>query len=453
MQDNKIKNQITEGVIWRQLLRFFLPILVGTFFQQLYNTVDAVVVGQFVGKEALAAVGGSTAHITGLVVGFFVGLTSGASVIVSQAAGLGDRERVNRSIHTIFGFSLAGGLGATLLGLALAPRMLHMMHTPPELMEDSLTYLYVFFAGMLFTFLFNTGSAILRALGDSRRPLVYLAVCCVLNIILDVVLILGFSLGVLGVALATVISQAVSAVLVIRALLGAGELCDFSLRKISIDWGLLKRQLLVGLPGGISSSMYGISNIIVQTAVNDVGTDAAAGWAALIKLDGIYWMIGSSLGIAVTTFVGQNFGAGKLDRVKKSTALGLTMDILVGIGASLILVLFSPVLLRIFTDDGEVLDIAVRALRIMAPFYAVFAFIEIYSAALRGMGDGFMPMLLTMVGVCGLRIAWCLIMVPRYPSMDTICYNYPVTWVITALAFIFYYRYKVKTVRCVKLRD
>ncbi len=437
-------NPITEGAIWKQLLIFFYPILVGTFFQQLYNTIDAAVVGRFVGKVALAAVGGSTGQIVGLIVGFFVGLTSGAAVVVSQAMGVGDKAKVSRSIHTIYGFSLIGGLIMTILGLFSAPYLLELMRTPEELVKDSKLYLNVFFSGIFFVFIFNTGSSILRALGDSKRPLIYLGVCCGVNIVLDLVFVLVFKMEVFGVALATVVAQAVSAVLVTRALMTSPELCHFSIKEIRIDGELLKRQLLIGLPGGISSSMYGISNSIVQTAVNNIGTDASAGWTALAKLDGIYWMIGGSLGIAVTTFVGQNYGAGRLDRIKKSTSIGLSMNVGAGLIAAVILVFFSRPLLKFFTDDPAVLDIAVNALRIMAPFYALFAFIEIYSASLRGMGDSVVPMIMTMVGVCGFRIAWCVFVVPLAPSMDTISYNYPLSWVLTAAAFIIYYIYKIR---------
>ncbi len=440
-------NPITQGVIWKQLLIFFYPILIGTCFQQLYNTVDAAVVGRFVGKVALAAVGGSAGQILGLMVGFFVGLTSGAAVVVAQAMGVGDKEKVTRSIHTIYGFSIFGGLVITVLGLIFSPCLLELMHTPEDLMKDSKLYLNVFFSGTLFVFIFNTGSSILRALGDSKRPLIYLAVCCAVNIVLDLVFVLLFHMEILGAALATVIAQAVSAVLVTRALMTSPELCDFSLRKLRMDGELLKRQLLIGLPGGISSSMYSISNIIVQTAVNNIGTDAAAGWTALAKLDGIYWMIGGSLGIAVTTFVGQNYGAGRLDRIRKSTSIGLSMNIGAGILAAIILVFIPRPLLGLFTEDPAVLDIAVNALRIMAPFYALFAFIEIYSASLRGMGDSLVPMIMTMVGVCGFRIVWCVLVVPLAPSMETISYNYPFSWVLTALAFIIYYFLKIRKMK------
>lgn len=444
MHQRNTRNEITEGAILKQLLLFFFPILLGTFFQQFYNTVDAIIVGRFVGKNALAAVGGSAGQIINLIVGFFMGLTSGASVIVSQFFGSGDRKKVSDSLHTIYGFSILGSIVITILGIALAPTLLQLMNTPTELLADSLLYLNVYFGGIFFVFIYNTGSSLLRALGDSKRPLHYLIVCCIVNIVLDIVFVCVFQLGILGASLATLIAQAISAFLVTKALLTSPDLCHFSLKEIRVDADLLKKQLFIGLPGGISSSMYSLSNMIVQTGVNNIGTDAAAGWAALGKLDAIYWMIGGSLGIAVTTFVGQNYGAGLMKRVKRSVNIGLCMNIIFGIIAAFIFIGLRIPLLSIFTDDVVVLQIAADALAFMAPYYAVFAFIEIYSSALRAMGDVLVPMIMTMLGICGFRVIWMLFVVPHNPTMIMICYNYPISWILTALFFIVYYQVKIK---------
>ena len=337
-------NELTDGPIGKQLLLFFFPILFGTFFQQLYNTIDAIVVGRFVGSNALAAVGGSSGMIVNLIVGFFVGLTAGASVIVSQFFGSGDRTKVSKSIHTIYGFSILGSICISILGYLCAPALLELLHTPSDIFEDSLLYLRIFLAGSLFIFIYNTGSSLLRALGDSKRPLIYLIVCCIVNIVLDILFVIVFHMGVSGVAIATLIAQAISAILVTRALLSAKELCDFSLREICIDWDTLKTQLYIGFPGGVQTSMYSLSNMILQTAVNSMGTDAVAAWTALAKLDGIYWMMGGSLGTAITTFVGQNYGAGLLHRVKKSVNIGLVMYF----SFAIVIVTFLLVFQRVF---------------------------------------------------------------------------------------------------------
>lgn len=437
---------LTEGVIWKQLLLFFFPILFGTFFQQLYNTIDAIVVGRFVSSNALAAVGGSSGQIINLIVGFFTGLTSGASVVVSQFFGSGDRKRVNECIHTIYAFSIIGGIAISILGIMISPFLLEIMNTPAELMADSTLYLQIYFGGVLFVFLYNTGSSLLRALGDSRRPLIYLIICCIVNILLDLLFVIVFQMGVLGVALATLIAQAISTILVTRALMLSTELCDFSLRTLSIHGDSLKKELYIGFPGGVQGSMYSLSNMILQVAVNNIGTDAAAGWTALGKVDALYWMVGGSLGIAVTTFVGQNYGAGLMDRVKKSVRIGLIMNILCALLCSYVFIAFRIPLFSIFTDNAAVLEIAAKTMSIIAPFYLFFTFIEIYSCALRGMGDVFLPMIMTMVGICGFRIIWVLFVVPLAPTMETISLNYPISWGITALCFVVYYHWKMRRI-------
>lgn len=435
---------LTEGSIGKQLLKFFFPIMFGTFFQQLYNTVDAIVVGRFVGSNALAAVGGSAGMIVNLIVGFFVGLTAGASVIVSQFFGSGDRVKVSKSMHTIYAFSMIGSLVISVVGYFLAPTLLEMMSTPADIYEDSLLYLRVFLLGIVFMFVYNTGSALLRAIGDSRRPLNYLIVCCAVNIVLDVLFVAVFQMGVLGAALATIIALMISSVLVTRALAKSTELCDFSIREIRIDWDTLKTQIYIGFPGGVQSSMYSLSNMILQVAVNKIGTDAAAAWTALAKMDAIYWMVGGSLGTALTTIVGQNYGAGKMDRVKKSVNIGLGLYYAFSIVIVTVLMAFQRPLFSIFTDNQAVLDIAVSAFSIMAPFYILFSFIEIYSCALRGMGDVLIPMIMTMVGICGFRVVWSIFVVPLNPSMELISWSYPVSWALTSACFIVYYRNKMK---------
>ena len=435
---------LTEGTIGKQLLKFFFPIMFGTFFQQLYNTVDAIVVGRFVGSNALAAVGGSAGMIVNLIVGFFVGLTAGASVIVSQFFGSGDREKVSKSLHTIYAFSIIGSFVISVVGYFVAPQLLKMMSTPAEIYEDSLLYLRVFLLGIVFMFIYNTGSALLRALGDSKRPLIYLIICCMVNIVLDILFVAVFQMGVLGAALATIIALAISSVLVTRALVNSKDLCDFSIKEIRIDGDTLKRQIYIGFPGGVQSSMYSLSNMILQVAVNKIGTDAAAAWTALGKMDALYWMVGGSLGTALITVVGQNFGAGKMDRVRQSVSIGLRLYFAFSIVIVTILMVFQRPLFAIFTDNQVVIDIAVSAFSIMAPFYLLFSFIEIYSSALRGMGDVLIPMIMTMTGVCGFRVLWAIFVVPINPSMELISWSYPVSWALTSSCFIIYYRYKIK---------
>lgn len=437
-------NQIIEGVIWKQLLFFFFPILLGTFFQQFYNTIDMVIVGRFVGKEALASVGGSAGQIVNLVVGFFTGLSAGAGVIISQFYGARDQKNLNQSIHTAYAFSIAGGILMMIPGILLSPALLRRMNTPEELLAPSTSYLTIYFAGILFMFIYNIGSGILRALGDSKRPLYYLIVCCLLNIVLDLLMVLVLHLGVAGVAIATVIAQAFSAFLVTRALIKSDDIYDFRLRKIRFYGRVLKNELYVGLPGGLQSVMYSLSNIIIQAAVNVYGTDTTAAWAAYGKLDAIFWMISGAFGVAITTFVGQNYGARKYDRIRKSVCVCMGMDFVVSIILTVFLIALRQPLFHIFTEDQNVIHIGCDMLKLITPCYVFFVFIEVLSSALRGVSDVIIPMFLTMFGVCLLRIAWIFFVVPLHPSLNMVIINYPVTWITTAILFIIYYTYKRK---------
>ncbi len=319
-------NQITEGVIWKQLLLFFFPILFGTFFQQLYNAADAMIVGRFVGKEALSAVGGSTGMLTQMVVGFFVGLSSGASVIISQYYGAKRPEMVGYAVHTAMAFSIVSGIVMMVAGIWLAPFMLEAMGTPEDVMELSVLYLRVYFAGIIANLIYNTGAAILRAVGDSKRPLNILMVSCLINIAVDVVLVVFLKMGVLGAALATIMSQLLSAVLVVICLMKTRDMYRLDWRLVRLDGRMLKRIIRIGFPAGLQSVMYGLSNVIIQAGINSLGTNTVAAWAAYSKIDAVFWMMVSSFGIAITTFVGQNYGAGKMERVRKGVGSCMKMN-------------------------------------------------------------------------------------------------------------------------------
>lgn len=438
------ENQITEGVIWKQLLIFFFPIVVGTIFQQLYNTVDAVIVGRFVGKEALASVGGSAAVLTYQVVAFFTGLASGATVVISQFFGAGNSKKLHTALHTAYAFSIITSILITILGCALTPWLLTVMKTPQDIMGDSVIYLRIYFAGIIFTLVYNIGSGIMRAVGDSRRPLYYLIVCCVLNIILDIVFVVILPLGIAGAAIATVISQAVSAFLVTLSLMKAYDTIKLIPRQIRLDLPVLRSELRIGLPSGLQACMYGLTNIIIQTSVNGFGTDTAAAWAAFGKMDIIFWAVSGAFGIAITTFAGQNYGAGKLDRVYKSVqvSLGMSLGICGLILASLMI--FAGPLFSLFTTDTNVIKIGIYMLLHIVPSYAIYIFVEIFSGALRGIGDVMIPTLITIGGVCGVRLPWILIMTPIRTEISTILISYPLAWAATALFLIPYYFYKKK---------
>lgn len=438
------KNQITEGVIWKQLLFFFFPILLGTLFQQLYNTADTVVVGRFVGTKALAAVGGSTGQIVNLVVNFFVGLASGATVIIARYYGARDRIKLNNALHTAIALSIVGGVVTAVAGILLTPFLLQMMNTPADVIEGSTTYLRIYFAGIIFVFVYNIGSGILRAVGDSKRPLYFLIVCCFLNIFLDILFVVYLKLGVKGAAFATVISQAVSALLVILSLTKSVDIYRLRPNKIRFYKSLLIAIVTIGLPAGLQSVMYGISNIIIQTSLNSLGTETVAAHTAFAKIDAIYWMISGAFSVSIITFIGQNYGARKFDRMKKSIKVCLFMDLIASLLLTTVMMVAGPYLLRLFTSDQEVIEIGMQIIHIIAPSYALFIFIEILSSSLRGMGNVVIPMLMTCGGVCVLRILWIFLFVRTHLSVTTILMSYPISWGFTAVLFIIYFMFYQK---------
>ncbi len=432
-------NGITEGVIWKQLLSFFFPIVLGTFFQQLYNTVDAVIVGNFVGKEALAAVGGATGAIINLLVGFFVGLSSGATVIISQFYGAGRREETSDAVHTAMALSIVGGIFFTIVGIVFSPWALQAMGTPEDIMQPSVLYIRVYFGGMLFSMLYNIGSGILRAVGDSKRPLYFLIVCCVANLLLDLLFVAVFHWGVLGAALATTLSQAISAVLIMVSLLRTSEIYRVTIRKIRFHYQILKDMIRIGFPSGLQSVMYNISNIILQSVINQFGTDAIAAWTAFGKIDGIFWMIMGAFGVSITTFAGQNFGAKKYDRIHKSVRVCLVMAFLTAAVMSVVVLGFGQYIYRLFTPDPAVISYGVGMMKVIAPFYFTYVCTEVLAGAVRGTGDALIPTLITCVGVCVLRIVWVFAVVPFSHNIQTVIVSYPIAWAISSIMFIIYY--------------
>lgn len=450
-----LQNQITEGVIWKQLLLFFFPILFGTFFQQLYNTVDAIIVGRFVGKEGLAAVGGSAAMIINLLVGFFIGLSSGATVIISQFYGARQKAKVSQAVHTAVAFSIAGGLVIMAVGLISAPAALKAMGTPAETMDDSILYLRIYFLGLIGNLLYNMGAGILRAIGDSKRPLYFLIAGCMTNIILDIVLVLFCKMGVAGAAWATILSQLVSAVLVIVTLIKTDDMYRLSFRQIRIHPDMLVRIIQIGLPAGLQSVMYSASNIIIQANVNALGTDIVAAWTAYGKIDIIYWTIINAFGISITTFVGQNFGAGKFDRVYKGIRVCLAISAGATIFLSVILYSFGQYIYLLFTTDAVVIEKGMEILHFLVPTLITYVCIEILSGALRGIGDCWIPMIMTALGVCLLRVVWIVMAVPLYPDIKTICFSYPLTWTVTSVLFLIYFKWfsKIRKMNSVQQHD
>lgn len=438
-ESQQVSNQITEGVIWKQLLFFFFPILFGTFFQQLYNTTDAVIVGNFVGKEALAAVGGPAATLINLLIGFFTGLSSGATVIISQYYGAKKQEDVRKTVHTAIALSIAGGAVIMVLGFLFSGAALRAMNTPEEILSLSVVYMRIYFIGVIPSLIYNMGSGILRAVGDSKRPLYFLILSCIANIVLDILFVTVLKMGVVGVAVATALSQVFSALLVTAALMRTEDSYRLYMKEIRFSPELLHKIIRIGLPAGIQSTMYSASNLIIQSSINSFGTDTIAAWTAYGKIDGIFWMIMGAYGVAITTFAGQNFGAGKYDRIKKSVRICLGMAAFTSVLLSVIVLTGGSLFFRLFTDDPDVVSIGLGMMRVISPSYVTYICIEILGGTTRGCGDAVLPMLMTCVGICVLRVVWVLVVVPLRPEMSTVAFSYPLTWSATSLLFIVYY--------------
>lgn len=426
--------RITEGVIWKQILLFFFPILLGSFFQQMYNTVDTVIVGRFVGTGALAAVGAS-GPILSLINGFFLGVSTGATVIMSQYCGACDREGISRALHTGIALALTLGILIMVLGVGMAPKILRLIGTPESCLEDASRYCRILFGGAVFSMLYNMGSGILRAMGDSRRPMIFLIVCCAVNILADLLFVWVLDLGVTGAAVATVLAQAISALLVLVTLLRQKDDAKLELKKIRFHGPLLRTILQIGIPAGIQLMMFDFSNLIVQSSINSFGEAAVAAWVAYGKADGISWMISGAFGVAVTTFVGQNFGAQKYDRMRRSVWVCLGLALLLEGSFALLEFLFREPLLGLFSTDREVISIGARMMARIVLFNVVFLPIEIFGGAMRGTGYALVPTVIMILCVCVTRVLWVTLLVSRVHTIEMLCLAYPITWSLCAAVF------------------
>ena len=435
--DMKIKT-MTEGNISKQILWFTLPLFVGNIFQQLYNTVDSIVVGKFVGKEALAAVGASSVLVS-VLVGFFMGLATGASISISQYFGSGDHKKLSEGIHTAIYLTIILGIGLTLAGLFFSPLLLTMMNTPSEVMGPAVLYLRLYFIGLIGMMIYNMGAGILRALGDSRQPFYFLVFCSVVNIIFDLVFVINFRMGVAGVAIATLLAQGMSAVLVIRALKRLDSSYTLRRENLKITPSVVRNMIRVGLPAGFQSVMTSMSDVLVQSYINPFGTASMAGWSVFLKIDTFMLLPLKSLSLAITTFVGQNLGAGKVDRVKKGTSFALRLSVGISAILSFIIYTFGYETLSIFTSDQAVIEQGLIFLKVFIPFYFIVAFNQIYGGAIRGSGDAFVQMIFMIFCYVILRQIILLIGFPYYPTLKFIAICYPILWAVCATLMSIYY--------------
>ncbi|MBR5231141.1 MAG: MATE family efflux transporter [Clostridia bacterium] len=439
MPKGKKSVDMTQGPILKHLIVFAMPLLIGQIFQQLYNTVDSVVVGQFVGKQALAAVG-STGSVINALIGFFSGLSMGAGVVISQCFGARDKRGVHNAVHTAMALTIGAALFCTVLGLVATDPLLRMMSTPEDVFAEASAYLRIYFGGIVGLMVYNIGAGILRAVGDSKRPLYFLIFSACLNVVLDLVFVIFFRMGVAGVAWATVVSQCASAVLILIVLAKTKEDHQLQLSRLHIHGGELKRILRIGLPAGIQTSVVSFSNVFVQAYINEFQSDCMAGWTSYSRLDAFAWLLMMCVGMANTTFVGQNLGAGRIDRVKKGVNAGL---ILSAVGTAVIvavLMLFSDTALKLFNSDPNVLEYGRMFVLWLSPFYIPYCAMLIYSGALRGAGDSLSPMIITIGSFVVFRQLYLIIGTQFITSPLFVGMSYPAGWVVASIATTLVYR-------------
>jgi len=438
----KKTRDMTQGTIWKHLLAFALPLMIGNLFQQLYNTVDSIVVGQFVSKQALAAVG-STTSIINMLVGFFSGVSVGAGVIISQRFGAKDPEGVHKAVHTTVSLTLIIGLVGTVVGILLAPIMLTLMKTPQDVFVEAKAYLQIYFGGISGLMLYNMGSGILRAVGDSRRPLYFLIFSSVVNIVLDLLFVLVFHMGVEGVAYATIIAQFSSAALIYLTLYRTQDVHRFQPSKLKIYPAVMKSIIRVGLPAGLQQALTSFSNVFVQSYINSFGTNCVAGWSCYHRIDQFILLPMQSISMASTTFVGQNIGNRDLERTEKGIRTAVSLSILVtGVLITLVCIFCVP-LIRIFNADPAVLEYGKNFIRLISPFYLIICFNQIYAGALRGAGDAKAPMIIMLFSFVLFRQIY-LAVGTQFPALNNpwfVGLGYPAGWAMcSSLQLLYYYK-------------
>ncbi len=440
MKKHLHNRDLTQGTIWKVLVLFFLPIAAGTCIQQLYNAVDGLIVGRFVGTAALASVGGSSTQIINLLIGFFVAATAGSSVVIAQVYGAGRYDDVkNVSGCAISVFALLG-LVLTVFGVIASPVILALLKTPPETIPGASLYLRIYFLGVPFILVLNMESNMLRAVGDSFGPFLFMIVGCVSNIILDIVFVISFGWGIAGAAIATVAAQVINMALLTWRLMRAQEDYRLSLRHLQIHRVYLKNILKLGVPAGAQSSMYAISNMIIQIGVNSLGTVVVASWAMTSKTDGIFWAVSNALGAAITSFIGQNLGAGRTDRVRDCVKQALVLAGLINLFLSVAIMVAAIPLLHVLTADEAVIHTTFRMMTYFVPYYLIWTVIEVLSAILRGAGDVLRPFLIISFGICIFRIIWIVTVFLRFHTLPVLCVSYPISWALTAAAMAIYFR-------------
>lgn len=435
----KAVEPMTNGSISKRMIFFALPLLLGNLFQQLYNTVDSLIVGNFLGSSALAAVSSSGSLIF-MLIGFLSGISSGAGVVVSRYFGAEDKNGVHRAVHTTVAFGLVAGVLMTAAGVLLSPQILIWIGTPESVMPESITYLQIYFSGSLGFVMYNIFVGILQAIGDSRHPLYYLMISSVINLVLDILFIEVFHTGVGGAALATVISQVFSAILCLIQLLRTHDSYQLQITKIRFDSKMLGQIIRIGLPSGVQNSIIAFANVVVQSYINAFGEMAMAGYGAYSKIEGFAFLPINSFTMAMTTFVGQNLGAGQAGRTKRGARFGIWATVILAELIGIVVFLLAPQLIAAFDSTPDVIRFGVEKARTAALFYCLLAYSHSIASILRGAGKAVVPMIIMMAFWCVIRVAFLAVSIPLTHAIQMVYVVYPLTWGLSSIVFFFYYK-------------
>lgn len=433
----KKQELMTEGTIWKKILIFAVPLIIGNLLQQMYSTIDSIIVGHYVGKSALAAVGSSTSIIN-LLIAFSQGASVGAGVVISQYMGARDKKSVHSAVHTAAAVAVLLGLFLTLAGVLMSGQLLVWMQTPDDVINDSTLYLRVYSAGLVFNVVYNMATGIMNAAGNSKRPLIYLGAASVTNIVLDMLFIAVGGMGVEGAAIATDVSQAVSCMLAMIYLFRVDADYRISPKDMHINGHMLSKIIKIGLPTGIQSMVISLSNIIIQSSINSFGSTQMAGFGAYMKVDGFNILPVLSISMAVTTFVGQNYGAGRIDRVKKGAAVTVVMGLIYTALTGILLLTFSEPIMRLFTDDADIIAAGELAMKYFCPYYMLLSILNVLAGTVRGAGKSVPPMVILLFAMCVFRVLWIKLVLPHYNTIDVVYMVYPVSWVIGAALMALY---------------
>ena len=438
MSSNSSAVSMTSGPIWKRIIFFAIPLFFGNLFQQLYNTADSLIVGRFLGSTALAAVS-SSGNLIFLMVGFFNGLAIGAGVVVAKYYGAKRYHIVQRTIHTIMALGLICGVVLTFIGVLAAPQILVLMGTPSEVLPNSITYFRIYFCGSLAFVMYNFMVGILQSVGDSRHPLIYLVISSIVNIVLDLLFVGVFHWGVGSAALATIISQFISAFLCLGQLMKSPEEYRVHISKIRIDFLVLRQIISNGLPSGLQNSIISLANVVVQSNINKFGEMAVAGCGSYSKVEGFGFLPITCFALALTTFIGQNLGARRYDRVRKGIRIGLLLNVIMAETIALVIFILSPHLIALFDRNPEVIAFGVLHERTTTPFFFLLAYTHAMAAIFRGAGKATVSLAVMAVCWCVIRMPYVTVATHFFPVLQAVSWGYPITWCLSAIVFTVYY--------------